>query len=593
MSFSVKFPPTKKYIFEKSDEECRKLAETLRSTGEVFVDPEFPPNGASLGTIEDRKYFEKSDAPWYAPHEFDKNWSVYNDPWPFEIAQGDMGDCWLIAVLMCIAQRKEILEHVLPPRDYNFDCGIVQVRLFIDGEWQVIKIDYHIPQIDGKERFVESNSKEFWAAFIEKAFAKLEGGYAELNGGHTVSWAFECLTGNPCRSIAIKKKYCPDGFWKFLIKNNSSSYLMAAGTHNVETDLEKKKYFENSVLETNHAYSILDVKEQNGNRLILIEVSCKYHLDDKKIESRVFWLKFEEFLLCFGELYVCKYTGILEKQLFSQTIKRTVKQDCQVLRLDTQQRQTFRIEVISEEYTLNDQAHLYLNIHRATTNNKCGEVLMSVEDICSGRGGASCVLNPEISFFLSHNLIESITLDPGSYFLVFIPTEHSNNEHTLDWTVESSTTLENVSISFVNFPCTFLVESLQGVIMKYGEREEIEKEENDKEKIVVYIWKDDYYSLALVENNSNSDYVRIKSKLLVSDPDDNGDRYYWNVWCTVPPNTRSIVAHENAYYGSIDNIEEFKVSSWSQLPSDFLGFLSEWYKPYFFTPLSIEPTAES
>ncbi|EFO97774.1 hypothetical protein CRE_16029 [Caenorhabditis remanei] len=504
MSFRVKFFPTKEEVFEKSDEECRQLAETLRSTGKVFVDPEFPPNAASLG-IRTHKSIKKPDTPWHAPHQFDKDWCVFNDPCPFEIEQGSLGNCWLIAALMCIARRKDILEHVLPRRDYNVDCGIVQVRLFIDGEWQVIKIDYHIPQIDGDERFVQSYFKEFWAAFIEKAFAKVKGSYGELDGGDA-GWALECLTGNRCSSIEVNDK-SPDDLWKTLTE---ADYLMAVSINELEENSYKKTELENLVLETEHVYSILDAKQHHGYQYILIgstwtndykhkilpvyskEDSCKFYTDDDNIESRAFWMKFQDFIRYFDDLDVCKYRKIFHQRCFSQTIKRTVNQDCQVLRLDTQQRQNFRIKITSEEDSSDHVTYMYLNIHRATSNNKCGELFKTVED-----KGSS------IEF-----LIKSITFDPGSYFLVFIGTQHSDNEYALDWSFESSTTLENVSISFVNFPCTLLVESLQATVMKYGERKEIRNDK--KQQIVVYIWTGFWSSIAIVENTSNSDYIRVQ-----------------------------------------------------------------------------------
>ncbi|EFP10463.1 hypothetical protein CRE_22942 [Caenorhabditis remanei] len=165
MSFSTEFHDSKESIFLKGDKECEEHAALLRDIGDVFVDPDFPPTANSLGKIIDdqgNEDFENLNDrfAWFAPHQFQGyagfpdygRWSLYEDPWPFHVDQGRLGDCWLIAAIQAIARRKEIVEQILPEREYTRDCGIVPVRLFVNGKWEVIKVDYHIPQDDGMTR---------------------------------------------------------------------------------------------------------------------------------------------------------------------------------------------------------------------------------------------------------------------------------------------------------------------------------------------------------------------------------------------------------------------------------------------------------
>ena len=62
----------------------------------------------------------------------------------------------------------------------------------------------------GKPLFTNPNGGEIWVCLLEKAFAKLSGSYANIEGGH-VLWALEAMTGD---SVL---KYCVDaksGEWR-------------------------------------------------------------------------------------------------------------------------------------------------------------------------------------------------------------------------------------------------------------------------------------------------------------------------------------------------------------------------------------------
>ncbi|EFP04323.1 hypothetical protein CRE_16491 [Caenorhabditis remanei] len=264
---------------QKFDDESEKHAEELRKTKEVFFDPDFPPNGDSLGNRKDENgkliVVDYGDL-WLTPQEIigskkirsllgdnkaasgtvnesalrgdqealreragpcrrrmtstiitgyreysidvipdekDKKWSLYDNPWPFHVKQGSLGDCWLIAAIQCIARRKDLLEHILPIRDYTEDSGIVPVRLFISGKWEVVKIDYHLPQYRNRERFAGVLNNQFWVSFIEKAYAKIQGSYANLKGGFSHE-AFKYFTGFPAHREKVDKLWNPEKMWR-------------------------------------------------------------------------------------------------------------------------------------------------------------------------------------------------------------------------------------------------------------------------------------------------------------------------------------------------------------------------------------------
>jgi hypothetical protein len=118
---------------------------------------------------------------------------------PKDVAQGQVGNCWLIAALACVAEhpglvRKAFVSKVASGR------GKYAVRLYDwqQGRWTTVTVDENIPlqASDGTMLFAQPHGRELWVSMVEKAFAKFCGSYGALDGGQT-AWAFNALTGDP------------------------------------------------------------------------------------------------------------------------------------------------------------------------------------------------------------------------------------------------------------------------------------------------------------------------------------------------------------------------------------------------------------
>ncbi|KAF1759474.1 hypothetical protein GCK72_015941 [Caenorhabditis remanei] len=576
-TFCVEFHPSKEEIFQKSDDECREHAELFRAVGGVYFDADFLPNAKSLGKIITdlgKADFENLNDPWYPPSRFYKNgWSVYDNAWPFHVTQGRLGDCWLVAAIMCLARRKDLLEHILPEKEYTRDCGIVQVRLFVDGKWEVIKIDYHIPQDDGRMRFLRNSTNQLWAALIEKAYAKVLGTYGHLVGGHSNN-AFRVFTGSHGRRIPFTKDADPDKMWEDFIRYYSSNSLMAAATPNFEKDSEGEKLYENVGIDNNHAYPMLDFQEIDGGRHRLIQLGCSnserwkgkwsdlpaypndvtHTFTDAEraaCEKKMFWIEITDFLQYFHCLYVCEYRLKWAEQCFTQHIHRQPDDETQILKMIVRERQEFVIEV-GRRQDDHGKHTLFLNIHKSTGDNKCGELLLTFNEY-----------SDRIS-------TEQFYLDPGTYFVVFYnyPVYDQLEIVILDWVVRSPKPFDTtVSLDFVAFPFSTLIDSVQQVILKYGN---VEKREEDT--IVIYNWKNAECCLILVENLMKWTHVRVN----VNNMSNSESLDYWTLkdkerWWPVPPLSKCIVAYfQNRKVGlPAGHVKiEYQNSSWIFGPFD-------------------------
>eukprot|EP00929_Paragymnodinium_shiwhaense_P084314 TRINITY_DN45073_c0_g1_i1.p1 TRINITY_DN45073_c0_g1~~TRINITY_DN45073_c0_g1_i1.p1 ORF type:complete len:736 (+),score=158.91 TRINITY_DN45073_c0_g1_i1:108-2315(+) len=130
---------------------------------------------------------------------------------PADVLQGALGDCWLMAALACVAERPEVLQqaivskHVDPRGKYYFRL-FNQVKSSPGTKWVDIVIDDKIPVEPGtlKPKFARTHCNEMWVLLLEKAFAKMYGGYDRLDGGQ-MSWALTALTGNPSIDFSKEK----------------------------------------------------------------------------------------------------------------------------------------------------------------------------------------------------------------------------------------------------------------------------------------------------------------------------------------------------------------------------------------------------
>lgn len=120
---------------------------------------------------------------------------------PNDVEQGTIGDCYLMAGLMAIAnQNPSLIKNAIQE---NPD-GTYTVTLHVRDVWgnlQEVKetVDGSFPSYNGKVVFaqggdVANNKTEMWAMVIEKAYAKHSGGYEELVGGDP-GRAVELVTG--------------------------------------------------------------------------------------------------------------------------------------------------------------------------------------------------------------------------------------------------------------------------------------------------------------------------------------------------------------------------------------------------------------
>ncbi|KAK7018181.1 cysteine proteinase [Favolaschia claudopus] len=208
-----------------------------------------------------------------------------------DIVQGELGTCWFLSALATMTTKKGLVEKFCVAR--HEDVGIYGFIFFRDDHWVSVIIDdqlftsiakyedlhpsfqnyYH----NDKELYNKSARKgnhsltfaksatdgETWVPLIEKAYAKLHGDYAALDGGFSTE-AIEDLTGGISTFIQTKDIFDIDKFWTEELMKATKDRLFGCSFNAFGRKIVKFG------LIGDHAYSVLRASEVEGKRFLVI-----------------------------------------------------------------------------------------------------------------------------------------------------------------------------------------------------------------------------------------------------------------------------------------------------------------------------------
>ncbi len=147
-----------------------------------------------------------------------------------DIAQGGVGDCYLMAVLSSLADTDpEIIDQMIT----SLGDGTYAVRFFRDGREVYIRLDADLP-VNSYGSVVYADlgpDSELWVPLVEKAYAYFrrgENSYASLDGGWMAD-VYQEVTNMP---TAFRWSYNADQLYTFLDYSLSRGHATTMGTYN-------------------------------------------------------------------------------------------------------------------------------------------------------------------------------------------------------------------------------------------------------------------------------------------------------------------------------------------------------------------------
>ncbi|XP_053577574.1 calpain-1 catalytic subunit [Bombina bombina] len=184
-------PPTKRHKSLVSSQDLPISSAAIpRGPEPLFVDTNFPQDEAlQVPGVEWRRPKEICACPRF----------VIDGATRMDVCQGRLSNCWFLSAVACLSLYPQLLEQVVPPgQDFGegYD-GRFRFQFWQYGQWVDVIVDDLLPtsrtpfvETVGQESsshtllFMHSPERnEFWSSLLEKAYAKLKGGYAALQLG--------------------------------------------------------------------------------------------------------------------------------------------------------------------------------------------------------------------------------------------------------------------------------------------------------------------------------------------------------------------------------------------------------------------------
>ncbi|XP_075462986.1 calpain-2 catalytic subunit-like isoform X2 [Ascaphus truei] len=326
--------PPKEPVTPHLWQEYQKLVQECLQQGRLFEDPQFPAAPKSLGYNQLGPWSaETRGIEWRRPQEIcrfpqfvceDMKWT--------DVCQGQLGNCWFLAAAASLTLYPALMARVVPPTQSFQEgyAGIFHFQFWQYGHWMDVVVDDRLPFKNGELVFVHSAQKsEFWAALLEKAYAKLHGSYEALNGGW-MSEAFVDFTGGLDESLDIKVP--PPSLYQLIHKAVVKHSLMGAAIK-IQSQQESEMQTPEGLVK-GHAYSVIATWEVklHGRKIELLRLRNPWgkvewngrwsdnspqwsNIDPAlrlklqvKGEDGEFWMQMEDFLRFFDTLEICNLT---------------------------------------------------------------------------------------------------------------------------------------------------------------------------------------------------------------------------------------------------------------------------------------------
>lgn len=326
---------------------------TLNSS--TFTDPYFPPNDHSIySQNENGEYLDKVDGEFQAnklnfqQYEWKRaseifggrnNILLFEDKIdPNDIKQGVVGDCYFLSALAALSEFPNLIYQIFRTKEIN-PQGFYEIVLFIDGEWQIVYVDDLFPVFKDTNliAFAGSNGNELWVLLLEKAWAKVNGGYSNIAGG----WATEVFltfTGYASKMLP-HFEYSIDDLWTVLKSADEANKIMCSSS-------KSNEIVGNGIVK-GHVYSLIGTKSKlhEGQELRLIKLrnpwgysewkgdwsdnsslwtqELKEYFQVESKEDGIFYMNLNDFTLMFDLTHLCHnmyYSNVKSYRVNSDSI---------------------------------------------------------------------------------------------------------------------------------------------------------------------------------------------------------------------------------------------------------------------------------
>ena len=429
----------------REEQAYQKRAAGAAAQGGQFCDADFTPDDRSLGEAllkqlpgkvawrrgGDLSGKVRGDAAEAAPSLFD------GDICPGDVAQGTLGDCWLLSSISSLAEFPGAVRAIFQEDNLQSD-GRYTVRIFAKREatWMDVVVDDFFPCRSGvcgsEALFAKPDGGELWVCVLEKAFAKFLGSYANLQGGFPFC-ALEALTGDltlnftwmadsgswskvfynvdlkrihseRIQGVRDPTKIASQTMFRRLKEWDDKGYLVVAGTDGQDQQTMSGSRSGSGIVD-GHAYSIIHVKQVLNHQLLCIrnpwgqhewngdwsdksDLWNKHPQVKKKLYKEChhdgqFWMCMADFQKHFGKVSVCKLGS-------SPTSSLKVFHDAEDERpLNSKERLAEMRDARKAYHDRQRKPEFYAHARTTRSRNQAGSLVSTLAKLVLGVGGVA------------------------------------------------------------------------------------------------------------------------------------------------------------------------------------------------------------
>ncbi|XP_076053464.1 calpain-D-like isoform X2 [Oratosquilla oratoria] len=501
-----------------------RIVKYCRVNKHPFVDDSFPPAPKSLYYSTSEKQ-DSRVTQWLRPHEIITStdgraakWAVFRTPLPSDISQGVLGNCWLLSALAVLAEREDLVKKIMVTRDFCPE-GVYQVRLCKAGRWVTVLVDDLLP-CDRRGHLVYSQAKrhQLWVPLIEKAVAKVHGCYEALVSGRAIE-GLATLTGAPCESLPLQASSSPheddideDLIWAQLLSSRAAGFLMGASCGGGNMKVIDEEYKAQG-LRPRHAYSVLDVRDLSGIRLLQLRNPWGHYswkgewADESPVWTEelreslmpqgagdgVFWISFGDVLKYFDCIDICKVrsdwsevrvTGCLPSQADREALSPTL---------------ITVLEPTEVEFSLFQEGHRNSESSQRSPLDLCVVLFRTTPTAAPTVGALMKHSKRQVRGFVGCHAM----LEPGAYLAVCLAFNHwhtgldvSEGYPRYVLAIHSS---KRVAVEQIGAPPSLLADSLVNLCLAKGQRHE------GRQGMTVYYLTKGWAGLVVMVENRHPD----------------------------------------------------------------------------------------
>ncbi len=301
-----------------------------------FIDNLFPPNNNSIFGIKSQnnnskkksKYFNinPEEIIWLRPNEIFDNqpYSIFEHEIKLEdINQGKIGNCYFLSAISSLLKYPQMIYQLFKTLTIPKN-NCYQIMMKINSEWKIIIIDDFFPcnKKNNFPIFCKPFKNEIWIMLLEKAWAKINKGYINIDNGYSFD-VFNSLTPFSSEIIYHKNLKKENELWYLIRKNDLNNNILTCIT-------KKDDDIENFGLVSCHSCSIIKTCEKiiKGKKIKLIQIRnpwgkkewngkySNYYLEknpdimkyfnNEKRDNGIFWIEYNDYIVFFDKTEICK-----------------------------------------------------------------------------------------------------------------------------------------------------------------------------------------------------------------------------------------------------------------------------------------------